>query len=261
MDHDLLRQPIAGIDPQTILTQEACNQFHQHMLECYPEECLGYIKDGQYHRLENTSTQKEVSGDIDKEVLIDLLDKGIDALCHSHPNGPDCPSGRDMQTQIDMDVPFVIGCTNGEACTAPFIWGSGLAKPPLLGRPFIHGVLDCVELIFDFYKEIMKVDLPPVARDWEWWATGNCPDEGMYEINFTKWGFEQVHDGLEFGDVLFLHAGSKVINHAAVYIGDHLILHHLSGRLENDPSRISTIEPVIRWRQNQRLGKVVRYKG
>lgn len=258
----LLLQPLDGAPETDILSESVCNQLQIHAMEAYPNECLGYIKDGEYVRLNNNSNDPDVSASLSMQDTKELLDLDIDALCHSHPEGPDCPSALDMQTQMAMAIPFVIVSTTKEACKKPFIWADkGMAKPPLVGRPFRHGVWDCYDLVRSYYLHVRGVFLEDAPRGWDWWSPAQQPGEGLYEQNFRKWGFEVVHDGIEIGDVVLLKAGSKVVNHAGVYIGDHLLLHHLAGRLEADKSRVSTIEPIVRWQQGGRMDKVVRYVG
>jgi len=260
MNMELLRKPIPGTSPSELMPPEVCNQFQMHAMEMYPQECVGYVKYGQYHRLENVSQVPEASAKIDPVVMLGLLDEGIDVFCHSHPDGPDCPSAHDLKSQHEMAVPWSIVSTNGKGCLAPFVWGEGVAKPPLLGRPFRHGLEDCYGLIRDFYAVVMGIELADAWRDWEWWR--NCEDsEGLYEENFAKWGFSVVEGELEVGDVFLLRAGARVPNHAGIYLGDHLMLHHLSGRSAADVSCISTVEPTIRWAIDRRLVKTVRYGG
>lgn len=256
----LLRAPIAGIQTHDVLTQSVCNQLHIHAMESYPNECVGYVKDGAYHRLENVSPEPAKSAVMSPDDLVRVLDLEPDAICHSHPDGPDCPSSADMVFQRQTGVPHAIVSTNGEACMPAFLYGDGVAKPPLLGRPFRHGVTDCFDLLRDFYKIVMGVDLEPCPRDWDWWSEKDA-GEGLYLDNYRKWGFEPMHGPLEVGDVFLLRAGAKMPNHCGIYIGSHLMIHHLSGRFEVDASRLSVKEPMVRWQQHGRLTDVMRYRG
>ena len=38
---------------------------------------------------------------------------------------------------------------------------------------------------------------------------------------------------LQYGDAILMQLGAKLPNHAAVYIGDQLILHHIQDRLSS----------------------------
>jgi cell wall-associated NlpC family hydrolase len=52
--------------------------------------------------------------------------------------------------------------------------------------------------------------------------------------NFAQAGFSPVDaSDLQTGDCFLMQVASSVPNHAAVYLGDGLILHHLQGRLSS----------------------------
>lgn len=59
----------------------------------------------------------------------------------------------------------------------------------------------------------------------------------LYLDNFGSAGFGVANltdrTDLKVGDVLLMQVASPVPNHAAVYLGDGLILHHLQGRLSS----------------------------
>lgn len=256
-----LTTPIPGIDPAVLIPSEACNQFHSHAVESYPNECIGYVKNGSYHRLENISTTPRDNASVPPEVMAQLLIDEIDVLCHSHPDGPHCPSAADIALQMETDIPHAIVSCNSEAATGPIVYGGMVQRQPLLGRTFIHGFQDCFGLGLDFYRTVMGTDLCDFPRDWSWWDKHNEGDGGLYLDHFREWGFVSVEDDLQFGDVFLLRAASKVPNHCGIYLGNHLMLHHLAGREAYDPSRLSTVEPLVRWRQHGRIEGLLRHGG
>lgn len=94
------------------------------------------------------------------------------------------------------------------------------------GRPFIHGIFDCYTLVRDYYKRNFNIFLPTnIQRNWEWWNKG----ENLYLENAKDCSFEEAEDIKKY-DVLLMKINSPVPNHAAIYIGDNKILHHMSGR-------------------------------
>lgn len=101
-------------------------------------------------------------------------------------------------------------------------------QAPLVGREFSHGVLDCYTIVRDWYARERHIILPDYTRSDEWWAHG----QNLYLENFRDAGFV---DGAELhvGAVLLMQIASPVPNHAAVYLGDDMILHHLHGRLSS----------------------------
>jgi len=91
-------------------------------------------------------------------------------------------------------------------------------------------VLDCYSLIRDWYRQERGIDLPDFTRFDEWWRRG----ENLYLDNFSGAGFHEVESSdMNPGDVLLMQVASPVPNHAAIYLGDGLILHHLQGRLSS----------------------------
>jgi cell wall-associated NlpC family hydrolase len=94
------------------------------------------------------------------------------------------------------------------------------------GRPFIHGMFDCYTLVRDYYKRKFNIFLPTnIQRDWEWWNKG----ENLYLENAKNCLFEEVED-IKKHDVLLMKINSPVPNHAAIYLGEGKILHHMAGR-------------------------------
>ena len=231
---------------EPLMTEEAVAALREHARRAYPQECVGAVlDDGSYQPLENASSSPEVTAHLSSEALLGLLQSGrLRALCHSHPDGPDAPSAQDMRSQWEMSMPFVIVSTNGEATLPPFAWGDTLVEAPLLGRPFRHGVTDCYALIRSYYRQERGVVLGDYPRDWEWWNG----EANLYEDNFSREGFLPTDPaGIREGDVWLAAVRSKVANHAGVYLGEGLALHHASSRLAYDPARLSKREPLARW--------------
>lgn len=149
---------------------------------------------------------------------------------HSHPNLPAEPSQADMVACEASGLPwFILSFPSGQWHeTQP----SGYIAP-LVGRAWAHGVLDCYSVIRDWYRAERGIDLPNFDRFDEWWKRG----QSLYLDNFDSAGFEALgavqSQDMEVGDVLLMQVASPVPNHAAIYLGDGLILHHLQGRLSS----------------------------
>ena len=94
-------------------------QIRRHALESYPEECVGYISGGEYHRLENVSNSPRESYSVsveDRMMLYSLKEKLI-ALVHSHPVLDSTPSLKDLEAYKSTKFNFYIIGTDGITTT------------------------------------------------------------------------------------------------------------------------------------------------
>lgn len=151
----------------------------------------------------------------------------IVGLFHSHPDASPQPSEADRVSCEQTGIEWHIVSVPVES------WHSFKPSgymPPLVGRQFQHGVLDCYSIIRDWFIQERGIDLGNYLRTDNWWLAG----QNLYLDNADGAGFIRVTDGtLEPGDVLLMMISSPVPNHAAVYLGDGLILHHLADRLSS----------------------------
>jgi proteasome lid subunit RPN8/RPN11 len=203
--------------------------FSQHASECYPNEACGLIinigNKAHYMPCNNVSTHKTDEFEISAKEYAAAEDQGdIIGIFHSHPDTTSKPSQRDIAMCEASLLPWhIMSWPEGDLRS---IVPTGEA-PPLVGRPFVHGVWDCYSCVRDWYKETKHIILPNFERRDGWWEG----EEELYLDNFTKAGFAEVNDQLQVGDVFLMQIQSKRVNHAAVYVGDGKILHHLYGRL------------------------------
>jgi cell wall-associated NlpC family hydrolase len=146
------------------------------------------------------------------------------ACYHSHVYRPAKVSDEDKTSSEACRLPFVVvgWPTDVWALYTPCGW-----RAQLEGRPFCHGVLDCYSLVRDYYRERLGIEVPDFYRDDLWWERG----EELILDNMEAAGFAEVAD-LRPHDVLLMQLPSqKVVCHAAVYLGDGHMLHHVPGRL------------------------------
>ena len=68
--------------------------------------------------------------------------------------------------------------------------------------------------------------MPNFEREDYWWEDGG----NLYLDNIETQGFEQVKEP-QIGDVILISVGANVPNHAAIYVGDQMVLHHAPKRL------------------------------
>jgi proteasome lid subunit RPN8/RPN11 len=150
------------------------------------------------------------------------------AIVHSHPNASAHASMADRVMCERSGLPWIIIGWPSNVVTRidPVGWHA-----PLIGRDFHHGVLDCYTLVRDYYLQELGIELPDFARRDGWWETPAQPGCNLYRDNFATAGFTLVEGKPQAHDVLLMRVAARVDNHAAIFIGDGTILHHLYGRL------------------------------
>lgn len=245
------------INPGTILNHATIEAAKQHAKNVFPNESCGIVFRGEYVPCDNIAGDPTVDFEIDPKIYAKYASKGgVEAVIHSHPNGPLFPTASDMFHQIGTNVPWGIIAIDKEddifRVSDPIMWGDGLPKSPLVGRQFVHGIHDCYSLIRDTFalgKDALAEqgittkwpyearNLPEVPRDDAWWSDG----KDLYVDGLAKNGFRiiQPHEA-RAGDGLLMKIRSDKLNHGGVLVTDDIILHHL-------PMRASRREPVGVW--------------
>jgi len=197
--------------------------------DAYPREACGLVVVARgreiYHPCRNVAAGVQ-HFEIDPADYAEAEDSGtIVGVFHSHPDGTEAASEPDRVGCESSGVPWHILAWPENR------WGtivpSGYAAP-LIGREFHHGTLDCYGLIRDWYRIERGVVLSDFQRLNDWWHQGG----DLYRAHFAEAGFEAGAD-LHPGAVLLMQVASPVPNHAAIYLGDDIILHHLHGRLSS----------------------------
>jgi cell wall-associated NlpC family hydrolase len=231
-----------------MFSNEVLNAIQEHAEAAFPNEAVGFVVNGVYEPKENTHLHPSEEFSVTDADYLDADERGLEAIVHSHPGGPDHPTLADMRQQQATAVPWgIVSVIDGVASRA-FWWGDEVPVPDLVGREFRHGVTDCYSLVRDYFRLEKNVLLPDFPRDWEWWQNG----EDLYTENFLATGFTPVQGDPQPGDCFLAQIRSPVPNHAGVYIGDGLVLHHLVNRL-------SRREPVFPWMKF--ITRWVRYNG
>lgn len=221
---------MASFDPVAVQAAK------DHAAREFPRESCGFIVAGVYVACENVASDPLQHFEIrDIDYLAARARGPIQAVVHSHPNGPIFPSENDMRHQMAVGAPYVIIPLNEDRVSDPVIWGDTLPVAPLVGRPFVHGVFDCYSLVRDYYCVTHDIVLPQVPRDDEWWTKG----EDLYQDHLSKTGFRKIaREEARAGDGFLIALGDvqranphKRLNHAGIVLEGGIILHHLPNRL------------------------------
>ncbi len=211
-----------------------------HALAAYPKESCGLviIHDGveEYYACRNIALTKSEHFVLSPEDYADAEDRGeITAVVHSHPDASPKPSEADRVSCERSGLPWFIYAIHRDVVTGDLSMGGEYAwepngyEAPLVGREFAYGTLDCLELIRDYYQRELGITLPEYEHRDGWWDRG----ETLYMDRIAAAGFEPIVGKPQKGDLILMQIRSKTPNHAGVYLGDGLFLHHLYGRLSS----------------------------
>ncbi|WP_343463001.1 C40 family peptidase [Pantoea sp.] len=147
-------------------------------------------------------------------------------VIHSHPDVPQLIPSEMDRVQCDYSgVEWgIMSWPDGDFCTI-----SPRGERELIGRQWVLGFADCWTLIMDYYRQEHGITLNNWSVDYEWWQDGR---ENRYDDKWEAEGFVQVDPAeMRTGDIIMMRIQSQVTNHAAIYLGDNIILHHNSGNL------------------------------
>jgi cell wall-associated NlpC family hydrolase len=147
-------------------------------------------------------------------------------VVHSHPDASANPSQADLVGCEASKLPWtILGVPSGAVVRFK---PSGYCAP-LIGREYAFGILDCWTIVRDWFKEARGIALHDFeSGEEEWWLKGG----DLYRDNFAKAGFHEIAEKeLQHGDCILFAFRSPVPNHAAVYLGNQQMLHHLTNRL------------------------------
>lgn len=210
----------------------------QHAIAAYPKESCGLVLDENgvelYVPCENRAADRNSHFVISAEDYAQIEDRGqIKAVVHSHPDAHQRPSEADQVACEHSGVPWYIFAIHKNDDGVVALFGEAVTSPkgyeaPLVGRMFAYGILDCYTLIQDYYKRELGITLDDFEHLDHHWEHG----VSMYLDHYESQGFTPVPNPkeLEVGDIIIMQIRSKVPNHAGVYIGNGLFLHHLYGR-------------------------------
>src|SRR5579875_1495946 len=193
------------------MQNETIDAIRAHAQRDYPRECCGLvavIKGRERYMPCTNAAQGTEHFVLPAEEYVEVEQMGeIVAVAHSHPNAPASPSQADLVSCEASGLPWYIVRVDlvdgapqaGELVT---IEPNGYLAP-LVGREFSHGVLDCYQLIVDWYARERGVTLPHFPRADEWWNDGQSD---LYTEGFPAAGFAKLPEGapLEVGDVILM---------------------------------------------------------
>lgn len=198
--------------------------------QCEPQESCGFVvlekEELVFYPCPNIADDPEHFFEIDYEEWIMTSELGeIVALVHSHPDseiekGLPYLSTADRECQVRSEVDFWLVC------------GDKIKQfrhiTPLIGRQFKNNKQDCRNIVLDCYM-LAGVELPDNSEyEFNWFENANLYEDGMKRCGFEKLSQDEPP---QLGDVILIQVGADVANHAGIYLGNQIMIHHSEGRL------------------------------
>lgn len=216
--------------------------MQRHAVTAYPNEAVGIVIASagteKYLPCTNIADKPQQGFKLPAEEYAAAEDEGeILYIFHSHPDDSSSPSTHDKIMCEASGHPWIIIGLHKDLMQAPneqpvvhepvTLVPCGY-RAPLVGRPFIHGVLDCYALIKDYLDWEMDVKLPEYVRTDGWWNDGKLD---LYREHMNEHSVPISLADLRKGDIILMQYKAPVTNHSGVYLGDGTMLHHLYSML------------------------------
>ncbi|MXX63007.1 MAG: hypothetical protein F4112_15960 [Holophagales bacterium] len=212
------------------LHPRALAALNEHLEREWPREAGGVIRCGGFFPLENLHPDPERHWEFETEDI-----DSVEAVIHSHPDGCEFPSRADMESQIALGLPHGIVPVTDVGAALPFFWPD--TGRPYLGRPYRHGVTDCLQLLRDWLRRERGIEVPPFAYGWQ-------EEADLFSDGIRDLGWERVDPTAAVaGDVVLLGRGRAT--HCGVLLEDGQVLHH-PGAKPYDPTCLSRRTPAAR---------------
>jgi len=201
----------------------------EHALNCYPEEMCGIIVKDEFIPLKNNSEEPLHSFKISPKDISEYAGD-ITAIVHSHCRDKNIPEVFDTRTPTVADVkgqkltnvPWLIVATEGIEVTPPI----EIPREPsaeLFGRPFIWIVSDCYNLVYDYYKFYLNIELKGHLQEVDY--VDFLKVDGFLDQYLEEYSFKEIplHE-IANGDLIVLNMGRKARNHLGIF-HDNTIIH------------------------------------
>ncbi len=233
------------------MREKLITAIREHVASVYPEEACGVVIEtgsGQkFIPCRNVSEHPRETFTLAPADMLVAEEQGeIIMIIHSHPDVTSLVPSEFDRIQCDHSgVEWgIMSWPDGDFCTL-----SPRTDRDYTGRQWVLGHADCWSLVREYYQREFAITLGDYSVDYEWWTDGS---ENRYDDNWQREGFTEIPIGeMQPGDIVLMKVRAPVTNHAAVFLGNNLILHHMFGHLS---SRIPLGEY---WRE--RIVRVVRH--
>ncbi|WP_199062885.1 C40 family peptidase [Serratia sp. ASV30] len=202
----------------------------EHAAAEYPNESCGFVvqngRKAHYLPCRNVAENALDNFVISPQEYAQAEDQGeIIRIIHSHPDVP-------VLIPSEMDR---LQCDHSGIVWGIVSWPEGdytevvpRGERPLVGRSWLLGHADCWSLIRDYYRQEHGIALNDYSVEHEWWIDGKTR---LYDDHWYAEGFREFQGPMRAGDMIMMQVSAPVTNHAGIYLGDGMMLHHLFGQL------------------------------
>ncbi|WP_025119669.1 MULTISPECIES: C40 family peptidase [unclassified Serratia (in: enterobacteria)] len=204
--------------------------IREHAAAEYPNESCGFVvqngRKARYLPCRNVAENALDNFVISPQDYALAEDHGeIIRIIHSHPDVP-------VLIPSEMDR---LQCDHSGIVWGILSWPEGdytevvpRGERPLVGRSWLLGHADCWSLIRDYYRQEHGIALNDYSVEHEWWIDGKTR---LYDDHWYDEGFREFQGPMRAGDMIMMQVSAPVTNHAGIYLGDDMMLHHLFGQL------------------------------
>ena len=215
------------------MCEKLMNAIRLHVAAEYPKEACGVIIQAGHNQTfipcRNIADNPEEMFTLSPEDRAAAGELGeIIMIVHSHPDVVQLVPSEMDRIQCDWSgIEWgIMSWPDGDFCTI-----SPREDRDYVGRPWVLGYADCWSLIREYFQREFALVLGDYSVPYEWWEEGK---EHLYDDNWQQEGFVEVAPReMRPGDIIMMSIQASVTNHAAVYLGDNIILHHMSGHLSS----------------------------
>jgi proteasome lid subunit RPN8/RPN11 len=197
-----------------------------HAREVFPQEACGFVVNGKIIKCKNDHPLPLSNFAITAKDYAKAERLGtIEAIYHSHPEGLNGFSSRDVQSCRQSNVPWIVF----NAKTGDFFYADPSGNAAYEGRQWIYGIHDCYAILKDFYQREFAIALDdfPRGEELEW----EKDEWRMFERHYEQQGFVPIDKPANKGDFLLMQVGAPSPNHAGVIAEDGWsFYHHLMNR-------------------------------
>jgi len=213
------------------MREKLMNEIRAHVSAEYPNEACGLIVEtgiGQrFIPCRNVAEKPADTFTLSPDDYLSAAELGeVIMVIHSHPDVVQLvPSEMDRIQCDHSGVEWgIMSWPDGDFCTI-----SPRGDRELAGRRWVLGHADCWSLIMDYYRMEHGIIVRNYSVDREWWVDGK---ENLYDDNWQAEGFVEIDaSGMRSGDMIMMRVQAPVTNHAAIYLGDNIMVHHMFGNL------------------------------